>query len=281
MYWGYGRTHSDSDLRSAFDASVEAGVTFYDTAEIYGGGQSERFLGQFIQESGRQVVVTTKFMPQPWKFRRSALLRSLRASLERLQMEKVDLYLIHWPYPPRSVEVWAEELANVFDAGLVKAVGVSNYSVAQMERAHTVLGRRGIPLAANQVQYSIVHRSPEKNGVLAACREMRVTLVAYSPLGMGVLTGKYSMENPLPGIRGRMYNKRLASLQPLLTLLGEIGQARNKTPAQIALNWVICKGAVPIPGAKNAQQASQNAGALGWRLTDEEVASLDATSQVD
>ena len=200
MYWGYGRTHTASDLRPAFDASVEAGVNFFDTAEIYGGGRSEQFLGQFIRESGRQVVVSTKFMPQPWKFRRGALMRSLLASLDRLGLEKVDLYLIHWPYPPRSVETWADELANVVDAGLVRAVGVSNYSVAQMERAHAVLAGRGIPLAANQVQFSLAHRAPEQNGLLAACGDLGVTLVAYSPLAMGALTGKYSVENPLPGI---------------------------------------------------------------------------------
>ena len=147
MSWGYTQTSSVSDLQAAFDASVKGGVDFFDTAEVYGNGSSEQFLGQFIRESGRQVVVSTKFMPHPWKFRRSALMRSLKASLDRLGLERVDLYLIHWPFPPRAVEVWAEELANAVDAGLVRAVGVSNYSVSQMERAHTVLARRGIPIA--------------------------------------------------------------------------------------------------------------------------------------
>jgi aryl-alcohol dehydrogenase-like predicted oxidoreductase len=136
-------------------------------------------------------------------------------------------------------------------------------------------------LVSNQVQYNLLHREPERDGLLDLCRDLDITLIAYSPLAMGVLTGKYTPENPPSGIRGRRYKRQfLTQIQPLIALLVEIGQAHGgKIPAQVALNWLMCKGAVPIPGAKNARQAEENVGALGWRLADEEVAALDAASE--
>lgn len=282
IFWSYGRTHGDDDLRQAFQAAVEEGVTFFDTAEIYGNGRSERLLGTFACEYGREkLVIATKFFPYPWRWRKGTLRRALERSLERLGFEQVDLYQIHWPFPPRSIETWVEALGEVHRAGLTRAVGVSNYNLDQTRRAYTVLADMGIPLASNQVEYSLLHRAPERNGLLAYCREHNITLIAYSPLAMGMLTGKYTPDNPPPGVRGRRYPRAyLERLQPLVALLREIGQNHGgKTPAQVALNWVICKGAVPIPGAKNAAQASSNAGALGWRLTPEEVEALDRASE--
>ena len=280
LVWGYGRSYTDADLREAFQAAVGAGLTFFDTAEIYGWGRAERLLGQFMGGGGG-VTVATKFLPFPWRLSRGSLLRALRASLRRLGLRQVDLYQIHWPYPPLPVETWAEALADAVEAGLTRAVGVSNFSAPQMRRAYETLARRGIPLASNQVEYSLLHRRPERNGVMAACRELGVTLIAYSPLAMGVLSGKYSPERPPPGLRGRRYSPAaLKRLQPLLGLLREIGQAHGgKTPSQVALNWVLAKGALPIPGAKNARQVQENAGALGWQLAPDEVAALDAATQ--
>ncbi len=280
LYWGYGRGYSDADLREAFQVSVDAGINFFDTAEVYGRGRSERLLGQFAREVDRPLVLATKFMPFPWRLRRKDLLRALRGSLKRLGVDRVALYQIHWPFPPVPIETWMAALADAVEAGLVQAVGVSNYNVEQMRRAHEALAKRGIPLVSNQVQYSLLHRRPERDGLMAACRELNITLIAYSPLAMGVLSGKYTPTNPPSGLRGRRYRpKRLAQLQPLLDLLKELAAAHQKTPAQVALNWVICKGAVPIPGAKNAQQARENAGALGWRLTEEEIAALEAAAE--
>jgi aryl-alcohol dehydrogenase-like predicted oxidoreductase len=162
--------------------------------------------------------------------------------------------------------------------GMVRAVGVSNYSADQMHLAQDALAKYGITLASNQVEYSLLQRAPEKNGVMAACKELGVTLIAYSPLAMGVLTGKYTSENPLSGMRGLRYNRQLDELQPLLQEMKAIGEAHEKTTAQVALNWIICKGGVPIPGAKNARQVLQNAGALGWRLTEAEIERLDEFS---
>jgi len=150
-----------------------------------------------------------------------------------------------------------------------------------MRRAHDVLAKRGIPLASNQVEYSLLHRQPERNGVLAACRDLRVALIAYSPVAKGILTGKYTPQNPPPGVRGRQWNfKPLAHIQPLIARLREVGEAHGgKTPAQVALNWLIQKGALPIPGVKNARQVQDNLGALGWSLTPDEVELLDQASE--
>ncbi len=281
MFWGYGKGYATDEIQAAFDASVAAGITFFDTAEIYGQGKSERFLGRFVSGNGDRPVIATKFMPLPWRLGKGALLSALRKSLARLGLAQVDLYQIHWPMVPVPVETWADALADAVAAGLTRAVGVSNYNADQMRRAHAVLARRGVPLASNQVEYSLLHRAPERNGLWQACQELGVTLIAYSPLAKGMLTGKYTPANPPPGLRGRRYrDKMLTEIQPLTGLLREIGEVHGgKAPGQVALNWLMCKGALPIPGAKNARQAQQNAGALGWRLTAEEVGALDRTSE--
>ncbi len=281
LVWGYGKGYSDADLEEAFRVSVEQGISFFDTAEIYGWGKSERLLGEFARRLGAPIVIATKFFPYPWRLRKAALARALRGSLRRLGVERIDLYQIHWPFPPRSIETWMDALADAVSAGLVRAVGVSNYDVEQTRRAHAALAARGVPLASNQVQYNLLHRDPETSGLLDLCQELNVTLIAYSPLGMGALTGKYTPENPPGGARGRRYTRDfLKRVQPLIHLMREIGEGHGgKTPAQVALNWVMCKGAVPIVGAKNRRQAEENAGALGWRLTADEVAALDKVSR--
>jgi aryl-alcohol dehydrogenase-like predicted oxidoreductase len=280
MMWNFGGSHNEDDIRDAFETSLKAGIDFYDTAEIYGRGKSEKYLGKFLKESGARVIVATKFMPYPWRLTKNALLRSLKNSLKRLDLEQVDLYQVHWPLPPIPVETWADVLAEAVQAGLTRAVGVSNYNEDQMRRAYAVLAKRGIPLASNQVEYHLLNRKVEFNGLLSACEKLGITLIAYSPLAQGVLTDKYTPENPLPGMRRRKYsNSYLERVQPLLRRMREIGREHDgKTPAQVALNWLICKGTVPIPGAKNARQAQDNAAALGWRLTAGEVTELDEAS---
>lgn len=281
LYWSYGRAYSDAQVRAAFDFSVEAGINWVDTAEAYGSGHSERLVGSFVSESDAPIRIATKFMPYPWRWGKGALRRALQRSLDRLGLPRVDLYQIHWPFPPVPVETWADALADAVQDGLVQAVGVSNYSEEQMRRANTVLAKRGVPLASNQVSYSLLDRKVERNGLLNACKELNIALIAYSPIAQGVLTGKYTPDRPLPGVRGRRYPRALLQrVQPLLLRMREIGQEYGgKTPAQVALNWAICKGTLPIPGAKNARQAQENAGALGWRLSETEVAHLDRLSE--
>jgi pyridoxine 4-dehydrogenase len=148
-----------------------------------------------------------------------------------------------------------------------------------MLRAYSALARKDVPLAANQVTYSLLNREIEENGLLARCHELGIRLIAYSPIEKGLLTGKYSAENPPPGIRGQRYGNLLPKIGPLLKLMTDIGQEHGgKSKAKVALNWCIRKGTLPIPGAKNGKQAEENAGALGWKLTEEEVAKLDEAS---
>jgi aryl-alcohol dehydrogenase-like predicted oxidoreductase len=278
--WGFGRQYGAREVEETFHASLAAGIDFFDTAELYGNGRSEKFLGALMRSTDRKVIVATKFLPFPWRLTRGTLHAALRASLKRLGRESVELYQIHQPMPPNPPEVWAEALAEAAQRGLIRAAGVSNYNAEWTRRAHATLARHGMPLASNQVEYSLLDRHIEHDGTLEVCQELGVTIIAYSPLRKGILGGKYTPENPPAGPRGAMYGASyLRRVEPLLALLREIGAAHSgKTPAQVSLNWLICKGAVPIPGAKSATQVEDNAGALGWRLTPAEVARLDEVS---
>lgn len=282
MVWGYNKNeYSDNDLQEAFNASVAAGITFFDTAEIYGSGKSEKILGRFIKGNEKNLIIASKFMPFPWRLGKKNILNALQNSLDRLGLETIDLYQIHWPFPLRPIEYWVEKMAEVFQAGLIKSIGVSNYSIEQTKRAHAVLQKHDIPLASNQIEYSLVQRKPERNGLLQVCKELDIKVIAYSPLAQGLLTGKYTPDNPPPGLRGRRTNRQqLDSLISFNALQRKIGEKHNgKSPAQVALNWTIQKGTIPIPGVKNLKQTESNLGALGWSLTADEVAQLDEESQ--
>ncbi|WP_371321998.1 aldo/keto reductase [Thermoleptolyngbya sichuanensis] len=281
LYWGYGGDYDEAALRDAFKAAIEAGVNFFDTAEIYGFGESERLIGRFAKELQQPVVLATKYFPMPWRIWGSAVADALTASLKRLQVPTVDLYQVHWPFDflmgqPTLMNALADEVQQ----GRIKSVGVSNYSAEQMQRAYDLLAQRGVPLAVNQVQYSLLARQIERNGVMDAARRLGVTVLAYSPLAQGLLTGKYTPKTDTPPQGARRLDPRfsregLEKLAPKVGLLKEIGQKYDRTPAQVALNWLIAQGnVVPIPGAKNASQAAQNAGALGWMLSEEEKGAI-------
>jgi len=276
LVWGYGQTHTDKDIREAFQASLNLGVRLIDTAEIYGSGYSERLLGQFLKETDQPVLVATKFFPWPWRITKRFIPRALRGSLDRIGIDAVDLYQIHTPTPLMSPENMMEGMIECVKLGLTRTIGVSNFGEKRMLRAYSTLAQHGIPLASNQVHYSLLSREVEKNGTLARCKELGIRLIAYSPLEKGLLTGKYSSENPPPGVRASQYAELLKRLPPVLKLLQEIGLNHgDKTVSQVSLNWLICKGTLPIPGAKNLKQAELNAGGAGWKLTDDEVAQLD------
>lgn len=280
IVWQYGYGYGAAEVRQAFQVSANEGIRFVDTAEIYGNGRSERLLGQFLKDTDQPILVATKFFPLPWRFTKGALPRALKGSLGRIGVESVDLYQIHWPSLVMSTDKLMEGLAECVKSGMARTVGVSNFGQSRMLAAYSSLARHNIPLAANQVHYSLLNRDVEKNGTLARCKELGIRLIAYSPIEKGLLSGKYSPETPPPGSRAATYAGFLPKLGPLLKVMTEIGQDHGgKSNAQVALNWTICKGALPIPGAKNAEQAQQNAGALGWKLTDEEVTRLDETSE--
>jgi aryl-alcohol dehydrogenase-like predicted oxidoreductase len=279
VVWQYGHGYSEEQVHEAFQVAIAEGIRFIDTAEIYGNGLSESLLGGFLQETDQPVLIATKFFPWPWRFTKGAIPKALKSSLARLKTESVDLYQIHWPTPVLGTERMMEGLAECVKSGMTRTVGVSNFGQSRMLSAYSSLSRHTVPLASNQVHYSLLQRTVEKDGTLARCKELGIRLIAYSPIEKGMLAGKYSPENPPPGSRGRQYARLLPKLPPLIKLMTLIGQDHGgKSNSQVALNWVICKGALPIPGAKNAAQALENAGALGWRLTDEEVARLDEES---
>ncbi|TLN24706.1 aldo/keto reductase, partial [bacterium] len=248
FFWGFGQDYGRDEIKAAFEACLESGTTFFDTAEVYGQGKSEQFLGEFLRDHPAELRIATKFMPYPWRLGRGNLLRALKASLRRLGLERVDLYQIHQAIPPIQPETWMEAMVEALQAGMISAAGVSNYSRDWMERAQNTLIRSGFRLASNQVEYNLLNRQVEKNGLLQQCLEQGITLLAYSPMAMGVLTGKYSVVKPVKGIRSGLYGARtLARIKPLITLIQKIGSDHaGKTAAQVALNWVICKGALPI-----------------------------------
>jgi aryl-alcohol dehydrogenase-like predicted oxidoreductase len=240
---GYDADLTRDSIQEAWDASVDAGVTLFDTAEVYGGGESERIIGAMLARDPQRaasVVIATKFMPSPWKLEvRGSLLKSLRASLARLGLSTVDLYQIHGPISLRSHAALADALAAAHQAGLVKAVGVSNYSVKETRAMAAALSGRGMRLATNQIEFSLLRRFPETSGLLAACAELGVVPLAYSPIGQGRLTGKYSSAHPPPG-------KRNFSKHPMEIVDGIVAELRRigdkhggKVPSQVALNWVM------------------------------------------
>jgi aryl-alcohol dehydrogenase-like predicted oxidoreductase len=279
--WGpaklaYGGTPGPEEEARAFEASLSAGVDLFDTAAMYSGGASERRLGELAD--GRHVVIATKF-PPGWRSTADALPEALDQSLGRLRRSRIDLYQHHFPSRRIPIPSLMGLMADAVEAGKVRAVGVSNYSASQLRTAHAALAERGIPLASNQVEYSLLHRAPEVNGLLDACGELGITLIAYQPLAMGVLTGKYRPGDRPKGIRrfGRYFRGGgLEKAQPVLALLGEIGERYSKTPGQVALRWLVEQdGVLPIPGAKNGRQAAGNAEALSFTLEAAEIQALD------
>jgi aryl-alcohol dehydrogenase-like predicted oxidoreductase len=279
---GYDQSLTEATIRQAWEASIAAGVVFFDTAEVYGGGESERIIGRLLAEDPGvrdRVVIASKFMPSPWKLNvRTALLSAARHSRERLGVEVIDLYQIHGPISLRSQDALAEALATAHAEGIVRAVGVSNYSAKETRAMAAALRTRGLRLASNQIEFSLLRSMPLRTGLISACGELGVVPLAYSPIGQGRLTGKYSTTSPPP--RGRTFSAHpMAEVDAIVALLRRIGEAHgDRTPSQVALAWLIAQGAVPIPGAKNGDQARQNAGALGWQLTTEELDILTKAS---
>ncbi len=284
-YWGYETDFGARDVVDAFAASVEAGVDLFDTAEVYGDGESEKILGWMMRKSGRALRVATKFGLLPGRRGARALRLALERSLKRLGLPRVDLYQIHWPdRTMATIDELMDALADVADAGLVSAVGVSNFSADETRQAHARLATRGIALASNQVRYSLLHRAPEVNGTLDVCRELGVTLLAYSPLEQGLLTGTYGPGRLPAGPRAGHPEFAPGNLERATTvveLCRAIGTKHGgRTPAQVALRWLMQQEhVVPIAGAKTGAQATENAGALGWALDAGALDALDAASR--
>ena len=277
--WGR-RGKASPDIIEVFKAAVEAGISFIDTAELYQGGGSERSVALALAErrkakpAGPDPKILSKFFPWPWRLSPRALKTALEASLGRLGLPLLDVYLLHFPLPPVPLESWVNALGEAVEAGLARAVGVSNCGPEQVRLAHEVLARRGIPLACDEIEYSLLNRRAERNGTLSTCSELGVPIIAYRPLGLGLLPSAVAT---IPGARKLMAPKTdAAGLESLRKLLAEIGAAHGgKTAAQVALNWTIAKGTIPIPGARSVAHLKENTGALGWELEASEVEALD------
>ncbi|MFZ4585231.1 MAG: aldo/keto reductase [Acidimicrobiia bacterium] len=278
---GYDAGLTEASIAEAWEASLAAGVTLFDTAEIYGKGESERIIGKLLRQDPTRrdsLVIASKFIPYPWRIpMRSVFRQSLEASLGRLGIDHIDLYQIHGPISFRSHAVLADALAQAVSDKLVRAVGVSNYSVNEMRAMHRELAKRDVPLASNQIEFSLLRRRPDSGGLIAECARLGVRPLAYSPIGQGRLTGKYSAQNPPP--KGRNFSAHpMEQVDAVVAVARRVGEAHERTPSEVALRWLIKKGAVPIPGAKNAKQASDNAGALGWELTGDDMTALDGVA---
>ena len=281
LFWGYGSDYGEQEVKAAFEGAIANGATFFDTAEVYGLGESEKLIGKFLKQRDRPVQIATKYFPLPWRFNKQAVAEALSDSLKRLQVEQVALYQVHMPFDFfMGQETLMEALANEVQKGRILTVGVSNYSASQMQQAHDLLAKYNVPLAVNQVRYSLLTRKIEQNGVLETARRLGVTILAYSPLDQGLLTGKYTPDNRVRVQGARKLDPKfstqgLSKIEPVISKLKQLGDKYQKTTVQVALNWLIAQGnVIPIPGAKNAKQAIENAGAIGWQLSPEDIAEL-------
>ncbi|KAL7545616.1 hypothetical protein ACHAWF_008968 [Thalassiosira exigua] len=320
-----------SELVSA--AASRDGGGFFDTGERYGShmktalgmgwGETERLVAKLISEVEGNVdpmgdavsrpVVATKFTPSPWRTTAESVVEACEESCKRLGVDSIDLYQIQMPdiVKPLRVfgvdnsydEVYWDGLAECYHRGLVKNVGVSNYGPTLVTRCHDHLARKGVPLASNQIAYSLIGRHNGAQQTLDRCNELGVKVLAYYPFAMGLLTGKYSTsKNPELTAEDALtkslslYTSRRSNLErkdleryakgdgksipfggvaPLLRTMERIAEDHDGTVAQVALNYIICKGAIPIPGARTAAQYSDNMGALNWRLTEDEVMQME------
>lgn len=292
LLWGYNQS-MDTQLQSVFDLCVSKGITLFDTGDSYGtgrlNGQSEKLLGKFTQNySGinkDDICLATKLAAYPWRLTRKSMVNAAQASAKRLG--RVDLAQMHWStanYFPWQEEQLLDGLGDLYEQGFVKGIGLSNYGTKRLKKIHAKLSRRSIPIATLQVQYSLLSTYPVSElGIKDTCDELKIKLIAYSPLCLGILTGKYNNPSTYPkGLRGLLFKRLVPEAKTLLNCIQEIAQYRNKTMSQVAINWCIAKGTIPIPGARNIQQAQDNIGAQDWLLNDSEVIELDyAAAQVD
>ncbi|KAK9292257.1 hypothetical protein L1049_020221 [Liquidambar formosana] len=287
LLWGY-QESMDTDLQRTFNLAVENGINLFDTADSYGtgrlNGQSEKLLGKFIREFEGQkrvrdnIVIATKFAAYPWRLTPGQFVTACKSSLDRMQIEQIGIGQLHWStanYAPlQELALW-DGLVAMYEKGLVRAVGVSNYGPKQLVKIHDYLKARGVPLCSAQVQYSLLSTGEDQIEIKSICDSLGIRLISYSPLGLGMLTGKYTPSKLPRGPRALLFRQILPGLEPLLSSLREIAQRRRKTIPQVAINWCICKGTIPIPGVKTVKQAEENLGALGWRLTSDDLLQLE------
>jgi aryl-alcohol dehydrogenase-like predicted oxidoreductase len=271
------------------EASLAGGINWFDTAEMYGNGASERALAAALKNAGKtngEVVVATKWSPI---LRTAGSIKStIRQRLDNLFPFAIDLHQVHLPLGFSSVEAEMNAMAALVADGKIRAVGVSNFGASRMRRSYAALEKHGLALASNQVKYSLLDRRVESKGILAAAKDLGVTIIAYSPLEQGLLTGKYHQHpeyvRTRPGPRKWMRRYRAKSLErsrQLVKELGSIAQAHGATCGQAALAWLyqFHPNVAVIPGATRVEQAVENRGALELALSPKELEKLDQLSR--
>lgn len=274
----WGSDVRDVDCRNAMERAVELGINLVDTAEAYGEGHSETVMSRAIKNVGRDnVFVATKV--GGWHLRADDVKKACAASLKRLGVREIDLYQVHWPDPWSQVPLkeTMKALEALHRAGKIRHIGVSNFAVRDLEEARSHLSRTEI--VSNQVRYNMLQRNVEAE-VVPYCKREGIAILAWSPIGKGVLSGKYQDgKRPKDRVRAEedlFKPANLRAVAPLIRELKRVGRAHRKTPAQVALAWLRRnRHVVPIPGAKRPVQAEENAGAAGWALEAREVRSLD------
>lgn len=278
----------DTLMKEIVKVALDEGINWFDTAELYGKGESEKTLSESLQALNikpADIYIATKWWPV---FRTaSSIGKTIGKRQEALNGFPIDLYQIHNPYSFSSISSQMKEMASLVQKGLIKNIGVSNFSASQMKKAHDELQKYGLRLISNQVKYSLLDRDIEFNGVLNMAKELGVSIIAYSPLKQGILTGKFH-EQPelLSGVGFRKYTgafkkSYLKKTRPLIEKLKETGARHGVSPAQVALNWTINYHGdmiVAIPGASKVKQAKDNAGSMKFFLSENEMEELSNLS---
>ena len=276
--WGYGRDFGEAESLAIVRRALELGVTVLDTAEMYGRGASERLVGKALRGVEGDHFLATKFTPVTPLPR--VLMRHLRRSLERLGVDSLDLYQLHWPNPLFPLGVQVEGLRRALGEGLARYVGVSNYSLSRWRRAERLLG---IPILTNQVRYNLLHPQPERR-LLPHAQTTGHILVAYSPLAQGALSGRYGPGKGPGGVRrvSPLFTEEgLRAAAPVVETLREIAAGRRVSPSQIALAYLISQPrVVVIPGAKSVAQLEANVAAADIQLKDDELLALRRASDL-
>ena len=275
--WGYGEEYASGSAAQIVRRARELGVTFFDTAEIYGFGRSERILGEALGDDRAEVAVASKIFPiAPFP---AVVRQRWAASARRLQLERIPLYQVHQPNPVVRDSVTMPGMRSLLEEGHIGAAGVSNYSLTRWREADDALGRS---VVSNQVQFSLAHAAPLEDLVPFAERENRL-VVAYSPLAQGLLGGRYGVDNRPGGIRATnplFGTENLHRVEPLLGVLREVAAAHDAKPAQIALAWLLSlPRVVVIPGASSVEQMEFNAAAAELELAADEQAALTAAAR--
>ncbi len=265
------------------DAALDAGVNFFDTADVYGEGRSEEFLGRALAKRRSQAVIATKFGMKMDEQRAGAspeyVMRAAEDSLRRLGTDSIDLYQLHRPDPSVPIADTLGALDRLVRAGKVREIGCSNFSAAQIKEAEEV-ARGGARFVSVQNEYNLIHREPEAD-VLPACARQGMAFLPYFPLANGLLTGKYRLGNPLPeGTRGgdawgpKVFTER--NLQVVESLI-QFAESRGHTLLELAISWLGRRPAVAsvIAGAKSPEQVRANAAAAGWKMSGADFEEID------